>query len=109
MRQDAAMTSALPLEHCQPDDEPSSRTSAEWAGWTKVDGHWTWVVDEERGEWEHILAELKDRRWRFFNWLTARALLDSVNDQIVRKIGDLVDPRRQRWVAAQRVAGQDAN
>lgn len=50
-----------------------------------------------------------DRPWQVFSWLSARALLDSVNDQIAKYIGDLVDPRRQRWIAAQRAIGQDPN
>src|SRR5919202_278515 len=98
-----------PQLHCQQQGEPSSRVSAEWAGWHRYgDDRWTWIVDEQQhGVWEERLAALESRRWQAFSWLSARALLDSVNDRVAKYLGDLVDPRRQRWVAAQRAAGQD--
>ncbi len=91
---------------CQDAGDPSSRTNATWAGWHRVKGRWTWRNDEERhGEWVTLLRQLSHRRWQAFSWLSARALLDSVNDKVAKLVGDVVDPRRQRWVAAQRVAG----
>lgn len=92
----------------------SSRSDARWAGWSRSrerydlsgDGEWTWANDPGRhGAWEALLDERIDARWRSFSWLTARALLDSANDKIAKLINDLVGPRRQRWVAAQRAAG----
>ena len=77
----------------------SSRLSAEDAGWEPEHQQWTY------GSWEIRLRQLKNRRWRDFSWLTARALLDSANDKIAKSIHDLVNPQRERWMAAQRAAG----
>ena len=79
--------------------ERSSRTSAEAAGWPREGG------DQVEAGWPGRLKQLKNRRWRDFSWLTARALLDSANDQIAKLIHDLVNDRRARWTAAQRAAG----
>jgi hypothetical protein len=103
------MAEPLPQLHCQSVDEASSRTEASWAGWEEVDGRpRTWREDRTaHGEWQDRLDALPNRRWQTFSWLSVRALLDSVNDQIGKYLGDLVDPRRQRWIAAQRAAGHD--
>ena len=87
---------------------PSSLDSAAGAGWDRENGSWTWSDDETGyGKWTRTMPV--DRPWPVFSWLSARALLDSVNDQVVKYIGDLVDPRRQRWIAAQRAIGQYAD
>ena len=77
----------------------SSRRSAVDAGW-RPDG-----ADWANGGWEERLRNLKNRRWRDFSWLTTRTLLDSANDQIAKLIHDVVNDRRQQWVAWQRAAG----
>jgi hypothetical protein len=79
--------------------ERSSRTSAEAAGWPRQGG------EHQTADWPLRLSRLKNRRWRDFSWLTARALLDSANDEVAKLIHDLVNDRRQRWTAAQRAAG----
>ncbi len=81
--------------------ERSSRLSADAAGWPRQGG------GQQEAGWNDRLKELKDRRWRDFSWLTARALLDSANDQIAKLIHDLVNARRARWMAARRSAGVD--
>jgi hypothetical protein len=98
----------------------SSWASAAYAGWSrdrreyKTDGDgeggWTWPSNpakEALGEWNAILETIPKRRWRDFSWLAAGPLLDSANDQVARLIHDLVNDRRQRWVAAQRAAGAE--
>ena len=77
----------------------SSRRSADDAGWEPAGADW------QKGNWTERLRRLRNRRWRDFSWLTARTLLDSANDQIAKLIHDLVNDRRQQWVAWQRAAG----
>ena len=77
----------------------SSRRSADDAGWEPAGADWP------KGNWTERLRRLQNRRWRDFSWLTARTLLDSANDQIAKLIHDLVNDRRQQWMAAQRGAG----
>jgi hypothetical protein len=89
----------LVLGGCQRPGERSSRSRATDAGWPAADSQW------KHGEWEQRLEQLTNRRWRDFSWLTARALLDSANDQIAKLIHDLVNARRARWLASQRAAG----
>jgi hypothetical protein len=79
--------------------EHSSRTSAEAAGWPRNGG------DQRTAEQADRLKQLKKRRGLEASWPTARALLDSANDQIARLIHDLINARRARWTAAQRAAG----
>ena len=86
------------------DGEPSSRNGAEWAGWSLRDEGWTWDDDRAYGGWIAHLEKRIDRRWGNFSWLSSRALLDSANDQIAKVINDVVGPRRERWIAAQRTA-----
>lgn len=111
----------MPVERptdCLDPNEDSSRKSASFAGWsasrdeydpgpTTSEG-WTWVRDDkEFGEWQGRLDALEDRKWRDFSWISARALLDSVNDQIAKLVHDVVNGRRMRWMARQRAAGMD--
>ena len=106
-----------PLAGCQQPGEPSSRTAAKWAGWTWKKGEyedgrdgWTWVKDSDaHGNWDLWLRSTPNRRWRDFSWLSARALLDSINDQIAKLVHDIVNGRRQRWIAGQRVRGTDSH
>src|SRR3954451_11010220 len=100
----------------------SSWASAAYAGWSRNsrtyttdgagDGRWTWPSKPGReavGEWATEVDGLTKRRWRDFSWLAAGPLLDSANDQVAKLIHDLVNDRRQRWVAARRAAGAEDN
>jgi len=51
--------------------------------------------------------ELLRRRWRPrpISWLRPAPLLESFNQILDQSLADVVNPRRQRWVAAQRAAG----
>jgi hypothetical protein len=106
----------------------TSRRSAAHAGWSRsktayvaddVDGEGPgaevgkWFFPRTRagvrgayGSWYTRLQGVRHRRWRDFSWLAAGPLLDSINDQIAKVIHDLVNDRRQRWIAAQRAAGK---
>jgi hypothetical protein len=106
----------------QPDK--GSWHSAFYAGWSRSrkqydasdDGNqaagaeagWTWVrgrVRDDWGSWLEWLENVPRRRWRDFSWVAASPLLDSANDQVAKIVHDLVNDRRQRWIAAQRAAG----
>ena len=74
----------------------SSRDSRERAGWRS---------DTPRGSYESRLERRTDIRWSRFSWLTLRALGQSINHEIACNIADFINARRNRWAAAQRVAG----
>jgi hypothetical protein len=108
--------------------ENGSFHSARYAGWSTnknryeapdlgdapgAETGWTWVRDKfnrdkcdgDWGSWQDRLAKVQGRRWRDFSWVAAQPLLDSANDQVAKLVHDLVNDRRQRWIAAQRAAG----
>jgi hypothetical protein len=108
---------------CIGPDDKGSWKSACYAGWSRRkdkydasdDGNeapgaetgWTWVrgsIQDAYGSWQERLDKVPRRRWRDFSWLAATPLLDSANDQVAKIVHDLVNDRRQRWIAAQRAA-----
>ncbi len=61
--------------------------------------------------WPHLLRHRLEASWGNFSWFSPKTLLLSVNDQIAKVIenpddsGSIVDRRRMRWVATQRLRG----
>lgn len=76
----------------------SSRKNSNAAGW-----------DEDGGERTPYWLTLRDRRWdpRPISWLRPAPLIESVNQILATTLSDVVNPRRQRWVAAQRAGGTE--
>lgn len=76
----------------------SSRTSSKAAGW-----------EEDAKSTKPYWLTLRGHRWdpRPISWLRPAPLIESANQILDKTLSDVVNPRRQRWVAAQRAAGMD--
>jgi hypothetical protein len=71
----------------------TSRRDETAAGWEKVEV-------PAHHPWRQLLRARIDPRWDHFEWLTVRALFESVNDKIARLASDIVWKRRAPWGAA---------